>query len=318
MSRSSVLKFGMGTPKAATMFFKFRDRLNRAVHAARCKGIWTTPPVASRPGQVPLVFLSQITSRDLLMYLVAIKSILTRVGFGQVVQLGDKVTEADRETLQRHLPGSVCIPVDKVDTDVCPRGGTWERLCHIIDLSRDSYVVQVDADTVVTGDIPEVIDCILTNRAFTLGTRQGRQFISLQEASAFARTHDARHIQIAAEQKLDNLRSASALRYVRGSSGFAGFARAGFTRERLHDFSQQMSALLGERWREWGTEQISSSFAVANSPSGLVLPYPKYACFDLEMHPDGASFLHFIGTNRFDRGMYAAASRDVIARLNPP
>ncbi len=252
----------------------------------------------------------------MLMYLVAIKSIATRVGFGEIVQIGDRVTLQDQELLRQHLPGSTYIPIEEIDTSGCPRGGTWERLCHIIDLSKEKFVVQVDADTLARNDIPEVIECILANKSFTLGTKQGTHFVSLRDASDFAKGHNPEHIQIAAEQQLERLRSAESLKYVRGSSGFAGFARGGFTRDLLQDFSQQMSRFLGERWREWGTEQISSSFAVANSISRMVLPHPEYACFDLELDPERTSFLHFIGTNRFDAGVYAREARKVIDRLN--
>jgi hypothetical protein len=300
------------------MFFNLRNRMQRGIHAARCKGIWTTPPVAAKAGGTPLIFLSQITRRDLLMYLVAIKSIATQVGFGQIVQVDDNsLTEEDLALLQRHLPGSRCIPIRTIDTGHCPRGGTWERLCHILDLAQESYVVQVDADTLVCGEIPEVVDCITQNRAFTLGTRQGQKLVSLAEAASFVREFDPHHIQIAAERALASIPDGASLKYVRGSSGFAGFARGGFDRARLETFSQQMARSVGEqRWREWGTEQVSSSFVVANSPNAVVLPHPKYACFDLDMNPDQAAFLHFIGTNRFDAGVYAAKSRAAIARLN--
>lgn len=73
-----------------------------------------------------------------------------------------------------------------------------------------------------------------------------------------------------------------------------------------------MSALLGARWSEWGTEQVSSNYVVANSPDARVLPYPKYACFDLDMDPERSAFLHFIGTHRFERGVYAALANRVI------
>lgn len=298
------------------MFFNLKNRMHRSIHANRCQGIWATPPIHSTAGELPLIFLSQITRRDLLMYLVAIKSIVARVGYGQIVQVDDNsLTDDDRSLLQRHLPGSKCVPIRTIDTGACPRGGTWERLCHILSLARESYVIQVDADTVVCGEIPEVVDCITRNLAFTLGTRQGQAFVTVRDAAAFARKFDQQHIQIAAERALGDIPGGADLRYVRGSSGFAGFAHGGFEPSRLESFSQYMSGSVGERWREWGTEQVSSSFVVANSPNSVVLPHPKYACFDLEMDPEQASFLHFIGTNRFDRGVYGRKSQAAIAEL---
>ena len=73
--------------------------------------------------------------------------------------------------------------------------------------------------------------------------------------------------------------------------------------------------MLGARWREWGTEQCASNFAIANSPGSLVLPFPKYANFPQGTVHDEGTFLHFFGTHRFKLGYYAALARGVIAEL---
>ncbi len=70
--------------------------------------------------------------------------------------------------------------------------------------------------------------------------------------------------------------------------------------------------MLGDKWGQWGSEQVASNFAVANTAGAMVLPYPKYANFDLDMDPQAACFLHFVGTNRFDRGVYAGETRAFI------
>ena len=125
------------------------------------------------------------------------------------------------------------------------------------------------------------------------------------------------HVQHAAERALASLPGAEALRYIRGSSGFAGFARGGFARGRLDDFSRHMEAALGARWSEWGTEQVASNFVIANSPGAVVLPYPDYACYDPRIDAGRSLFLHFYGTYRFDGGTYGARSRAVLAALAP-
>lgn len=298
------------------MFFRLKNQTARALHDARCRGVLASPPVTVREGAVPLIFVTQLTRRDLLIYLVAIKSMLSRFGHGRVVQIDDNsLTNADRELLQHHLPGSRCIPINEVDTGQCPRGGTWERLCAILDFSLEAFVIQVDADTLACGLLPEVSSCIAENRSFTLGTRQGRRLLTVVEAAAFAASQPGGHIQLVAERALLQLPYAATAHYVRGSSGFAGFARGAFSRQRLQEFSLCMQRITGSRWREWGTEQVSSNFAIANSDGARVLPYPKYACFDLDMDPEQAVFLHFIGTNRFDRGVYAKKSRAFIREM---
>ena len=45
-------------------------------------------------------------------------------------------------------------------------------------------------------------------------------------------------------------------------------------------FHQVMEGWSAKRWREWGSEQCGSNFAIANSPDPVVLPYPEYASFE--------------------------------------
>ena len=53
------------------------------------------------------------------------------------------------------------------------------------------------------------------------------------------------HVQVVAEASFDKLRDFQSLRYVRGCSGFAGFARQSFTREFVEDISAQMQTAIG-------------------------------------------------------------------------
>ena len=55
---------------------------------------------------------------------------------------------------------------------------------------------------------------------------------------------------------------------------FAGFAPSGEGRRIAEAFSREATALLGaERWAQWGSEQVTSNFVIANQPDPLLLPY---------------------------------------------
>jgi hypothetical protein len=298
-------------------FFKMRRNISVARFNWQTRGVLDTPPLVMKTGAAPLVFASLVSHADIRMYLVAIKSIYRAVGFGGIEIVGDGSLRAEDEALLRHhLPQIRIHRIADIDPSPCPRGGCWERLWFILGRAVDSYVVQVDSDTVTCAPIAEVVDCVLANRSFVLGTRDGLALSTLPQSAQFARNYPADHVQTAAEQVIDRLPDAPSLRYVRGSAGFSGFARGGFSRERLVAFSTAMQRQLPTRWSEWGTEQMASNFAVSNSPEAMVLPHPKYSCFDLRMDPTQAAFLHFIGTNRFDAGVYAREARKVIDRLN--
>ena len=197
------------------------------------------------------------------------------------------------------------------------RGGTWERLVFLLDHSRRRYAIQLDCDTLAFGpDLDEVATCIATNRSFVL-SNAGRPIRTMREYAVDARKLEGRYIGIRAEQCFDRYPDCDRLRYVRGSSGFAGFAVGGFDVPRLEAFHEEMRGFMGdEAWRRWGTEQCASNFAVANSPGAMVLPYPKYANFSPDLQSRNNAFLHFIGSHRYDEDYFVAKARGVIDELN--
>ncbi|WP_135467506.1 hypothetical protein [Crenalkalicoccus roseus] len=280
-----------------------------------CRGILDTPPIRPRPA--PLRIVSMVRSQDRMMYLVAIKSFYRHLPGGEIVIIDDgTLTERDRELLRHHLGGPSFVRLESIRTDPCPRGGCWERLLHILDLSHDSYVIQMDSDTLTTGPVPEVVAAVRDNRAFTLNSGPGQPIVDLEAAAAAVADHPSDHMQILAERALPRLPAAMGRRYVRGSAGFAGFARGGATRETAEAFSAAMQAMLGARWEEWGSEQVTSNYLVCNSPGGMALPWPKYCCFYPGVAPDQATMLHFIGSWRFNDGVYVRKARQVIAELS--
>ncbi|MBV8165903.1 MAG: glycosyltransferase family 2 protein, partial [Alphaproteobacteria bacterium] len=197
-----------------------RDRFERQTHAVR-----ETPPL--RPVGAPLTFVSMVSHVDVSMYLIAIKSLYRRLGRGRILIVDDgSLTAEDCAVLAEHLGNPTIIGLHTLDTGRCPRGGTWERLVLILDrCAAGDYVIQVDSDTLAQAGLDEVAACVEANRAFTLGTRMGNAFCTLREAAARVADLPGNHIQMAAERAFATLPDADRRRYVRGSSGFAGFAR---------------------------------------------------------------------------------------------
>jgi hypothetical protein len=297
------------------MLTTFRRRFATRLLDWQCRGILETPPLLLRPA--PIRVVSMVRTEHVRMYLLAIKSFCRWLPGGGVVVLDDgSLTAEDRALLARHIPGLTITPIAGIITDPCPRGGCWERLLHILDLSAESYVVQLDSDVLTIGPVPEVMAAIEANRCFTLGSDAGFGVVGLEEAAAAVAGGDLSTLQLAAETALPGLPTGLGRRYVRGSAGFAGFARGAVTRGAAQAFSAAMQALMGERWREWGTEQVASNYLVANAAGGEVLPWPAYACFYPSVSGEESKLLHFIGTWRFERGVYAAKGRQVIHALS--
>jgi hypothetical protein len=299
------------------MFYKLKDWIRRSRFAAECNGVLQSPPLALDASS-GLVVLSQLQHKDVLMFLLALKSFGRQIKPRAVYVLDDGSLSADdRALLREHVPSLTLLALAAFQSSACPRGGTWERLLAISALVRHSYVIQLDSDTLTLGPIDEVRTCVAEQTAFALGTWDNQKIESMRErcetASRLA-TRSGEHIQVIAEANFDKLSGFESLRYVRGCSGFAGFARQCFTREFVENISTQMSAAIGDKWSEWGSEQVMSNIVIANVPGAVVLPHPKYGdCH--KMKPGLTKFIHFIGSCRFAGGNYAQLGAQVIATL---
>jgi hypothetical protein len=294
-------------------------RWREARHARRAQAVLATPPVRARDDG--LIVFSMIGTRVLLPYLVAAKSLHRRLGGrGRFALLDDgTLTAEDRAVLDRHLDRPELRHIAEVDTGPCPHGGTWERLLTLLDLRREGYVIQLDSDTVTVGEVPEVGECIAAGRSFTLAGGTDAAIVPLPEAARRARAMGpSAHVQAAIEQALDRVAipGREGSRYVRGCSGFAGFARSADGRAPAEQFSQEAERLLGAaRWAEWGSEQVTSNFVIANEPRAVLLPHHHYFNFWNAGVPADARFVHFVGTYRHHGGVYAQATAQAIAEL---
>jgi hypothetical protein len=290
------------------------------------RGILASCPLDMQ-GESPL-FLSMVCHRDVTAYLLAIKSLYLEIRQGRAVIINDgSLTSYDLEILDYHIPHLEVLDIRNIETGSCPRGDCWERLTKIIELTADNYVIQADADILACAPIPEVIQCWQENRSFLLGTGAGRELSTALDVARMVRgwittnNWDRVSVGVEAEAALDALPDVAQSFYVHASAGFAGFARGGFAIADLQRFSRQMSEILGaKRWSEWGTEQIASNYILANSPGAMVLPFPRYACFEPHLKPGDHAVLHFIGAYRYNDGVYRQRAAEFISRYNrlPP
>jgi hypothetical protein len=296
-------------------------KLRELRYLAGAREILGTPPVVAREDGV--ILFSMIGTRVLLPYLVAAKSLHFQLGMGKFAILDDgTLTASDREVLAYHLDDPRIFSINDVDPEPCPKGGCWERLLALLELRRDSYVIQLDSDTVTLGPLPEVAQAIAKGRNFTLKGEAVARWMTVED---FVRTppfydwqDPATHVQDVAEALLPQIRAGleGQTYYVRGCAGFAGFAPGGHGPQLAKDFCQEISALIGkERWSEWGSEQVMSNVIVANEREPALLPYERYLNYWNEPVPGNVSFVHFIGTYRYHGGAYLDATRKAIAAL---
>lgn len=290
-------------------------RLPKDIFNFLSRGIFSTPPARCDPDG-GYVLLSQTYHADVTMFLVAAKSFMRFSPPRRVVVVDDGLTDGDRAIIQEHVENVSFIRTTDVDTGLCPKRGTWERLVTISHLCGEDYVVQLDSDTITIRRPTEVLDAMGANRSFALGTDQGRRIIPLKEASIFARQFDSTHVQILAEQAMNRIPSEVGQWYVRACSGFAGFCRAGTDFLRLERFSNHMSDELGmDVWQKWGSEQVASNFLISNTGNPCVLQLEQYPYWAPGRSLADARFVHFIGSGRFKGGEYGRRAREAIRSM---
>jgi hypothetical protein len=305
------------------MMLQKLDRIARKArehsHKRQCRALLGTPPVVPKDDGV--ILFSMIGTAVVLPYLLAIKSLHHRLQCGRIVLLDDgTLTGADKAVLAVQLGSPEIIPIASVDTGVCPKGGTWERLLTIQRLRANNYVIQLDSDTVTLAGVDDVAAAIDANRSFTLsgGEREAPfGFLPLPEflSTFYPGGPVDGHIQSFFESRIMRLPRAETRRYARGCSGFAGFAKGPDRIEAMNEFSQSAQAFCGSRWSEWGTEQITSNYLIANEDGARLLPYDQY--INYWNAPWGANmrFVHFVGAWRYANSSYAQATAQVIAAL---
>lgn len=299
-------------------------RISKVIGKALCSRvvsrIFDTAPLDIKPGKVR--FVSQLCHRDVPRYLLSIKSVYRFFGEGDIFIVDDgSLTSDDRAILVDHLREVEFHPLSRFDTGRCPRGNTWERLAALVEQAKTRFAVQVDADLVARRDIAEAVACYRSNRAFALGGEFGPGLVSFAEMSAWIESRswaNHPHIQVVTERSIARLAEPETRRYMRATSAFTGLPAGGVPPwEEVERFSDEMKALVGSRWTEWGTEQVTSNYVVANSAGATVLEAPRYVNNCPEIEVVDASLIHFFGTYRYYKGRYRRTAAEVIASLPP-
>jgi hypothetical protein len=299
----------------------FGRKVGEWQHNRVVRDVLNTPPIS--PFEDGVVLFSMIGTRVLLPYLVAVKSLHKQLGRGRIMLLNDGTLDAaDRAILAVHCGDPVIIEPANVRTAPCPSGNCWERLLSILDLRHNDYVIQLDSDTVTLGPVSEVAAAIRANRSFTLGggledVEYGFMAIPDMIRDIYSDGPVTSHIQSVIEAGLGNISEAANLRYIRGCAGFAGFSKSTEGRAMAEKFAIGAGAAIGPRFQEWGSEQAASNFVVANDRDPVQLPYDRYTNHWEEALPPTPALVHYIGTYRYARGSYVAATRAAIATLKP-
>lgn len=296
------------------MLHDLTQRFNRWRFYRAARGITAVDPIHARDDAVRIV--SSVSHLDLYMYLVALKTFQRFVPRGRPWILDDgSLSPDDIAVLRDHANPAEIVRLDDVAYGGGTKGVRWGILLTMADLAQDNYVLQLDSDTVTVADLPHVEEAIRRQRSFTLGTAMGTEIVPARRASDNVRDIVSNHVQVVAEQAFERLSDVDRLKYVRGNSGLVGIGKGAISRASVEHFLQEMSSVLGQKWRERGSFQVASNFTVANAADAFVLPLDEYRYYTPGADLGGARFIHFIGNSRFADDSYLKVAQSAVRGL---
>jgi len=296
------------------MFYRLRHNLLARHFKRSVSAVFETRPV--EVVSAPWTIVSMVGERDVAMYLLAMKSFYRKLGRGDIVAIvSSKMAISDIDRLTEHFPGIKIEILQDIPIKPFQAGGTWERLIYITRLAQEKYVLQMDCDTITIGsDVSEIISRVESNTSYAYSDGN-RNLGSLKTAASEASLVSSNYVGLALERSFSEWPQAEDFRYCRASSAIAGFAQGSGNIEHLEYFYWNMKRSLGERSREWGTEQCASNFMVANADKVQMLPFPAYATYPGLGDESAVKIFHMLGSVRYRDGYYARKGRQVVELL---
>lgn len=269
-----------------------------------------------------VILVSQVHHAAIEMSIISLKAFMHHSKIHNIHVIDDgSLTAKDHQLLKEKFEMITIIPISSVDTTNCPTGGTWERLLYIAKLVKNNYVVQVDSDVLTIAPIFEVNEAIQNNTSFIISDGPiWNKKVPISLMSTSAKALKSSHIQDRAEEKLTCLTNSKLTHYIRGCSGFCGFAINPDLEDFIRDTSHQMEKLLGkEDWSRWGTEQLTSNIAISSYQEQIILPWPKYQNYGFPHYSNNlidyhgkVSLIHFIGSTRHKDNNYLKLAKQFI------
>lgn len=308
------------------MFYRLRRSANYGLFRLKTRGIHSSPPIACQQ-DAPCEIHTMLSERDVPLYVVAIKSFLRYYPVLSVVVHSDgSLSQASVALIRHHVEGCKIIPVIEADDRARREIGTnsalsrWRGLDasyrRVIDTeiwSSSKRRIIMDADILVMDYPEEVVNWIEHGESpFLIG-----QPPSPGPPASNGSVSAPRHMQTTFKEKVGPLSESLGYpeRFLDGTtSGFYGCTDE-LPLERIERVLKA-STDLGIPMTEWGGEQCTVLYLL--SVAGAVrLDSDRYFNFfaDQVHKVDGARLIHFIGTDRFYKNIYANCASKVIESL---
>lgn len=306
------------------MLYNIRRKSNYYIFNLFTNLIYETKPIPLSKDPIFSIH-SLVRDQDLNLYLLAIKSFISRVANADVFVHSDgTLSKKSISILQYHLPGIKIIT--KAESDRYAKSvlsnkaftirnyyTSYKRLIDCTLYSNYNYYMQMDSDF-ITSNEPTYI------KEFLLDENFAYPFVICdyyKEDYTTKPQSPKEHIQTQMERAKTDI--AYKLGYTIGNTN--GLCAG------LYGCSNQLSIAeivnfvtvcenIGFNMKQWGTEQVTTTWLLKSKnakilPTDLYINLNRYT-FDFIYK---AHMIHFIGKYRFKRGLYIAKAREVINNL---
>ena len=275
---------------------------------------------------------SAVPHRYLLAYLIAIKSFLQYYPDITVFVHDDgSLTAEDKDLIRAHVNGAVII--DRAAADLRFDDRVKDQFLAKVRSSYTSYlklfdptlvsekrrIIIVDTDTLFLKKPTAIIDWAAKGGSpWYHRVHQGKMKVSVGVFEGLTQLQDV-HIQALITQDLGSINEELGRNYqfMPGfNSGFIGYENGTVNFEELRKLFLVLHARFSDRIFRWGAEQTTHGL-VLGSRGAYALPLEDYMVYT-QANADSApkaTFIHFIGENRFYRMQYPRLASQIVREL---
>ena len=307
------------------MLYRLRTSLAYWRFQRATRQLARTPPVTLSPARTCEVH-TMLGQRDLWMYLLAAKSLVSWVRDVQVVVHSDgSLTEDHFAQIERHIPGVRFVRFDEADRRAREalagrpfllkwRGvdAAYRRLLDVELWRTGDRVIILDSDVLTNKRPAELVEWIRTgSRPFMLGQ---------PPAGGPDAPREGEHVQAQFLRRVPDISArlnAPALFVQGGTAGFCGY----FNEISLDHIERALEVAvdLGLPMQQWGGDQCLVIYLLSIG-GGERLPADRYFNFEPSVRGKAANacVIHFYGTHRFEANVYPTLATSVVDRLMNP
>lgn len=291
-----------------------------------------TDPVETNPAADTSLH-SAVPHRYVYAYLVAIKSLLRyHNDFSVFVHDDGSLEQADKTLISRHLPGVRIIDRHEADTrfdeavknpflsKVRNSYTSYLKLFDTTLYNQSKRIIIVDTDTLFLRRPELVIDWAINGgkpwfHMAPKGTMKSKKELAVANYSNLQKTH----IQTLIIKDLEEINSQLNRNYriEQGfCSGFIGYDADTIDFSELDRLFNLLFDKFGDRIFKWGAEQTTHGLILCGK-GATALPLEQYFVFTQKNahRARDATFLHFVGENRFYKMIYPRLANSCIKEL---